>query len=133
ACYWEKIAYVKQQPFILHDTLRTNVTLQEEGYDADRLARAMASSGLDVIADGLPDGMDTLISENGRNLSGGQRQRIAIARALYKEADVYLLDEPFSELDEPSEAVLLGYFGELAQKGKIVILITHNKQSLGRC
>jgi ABC-type multidrug transport system fused ATPase/permease subunit len=133
AFYREKIAYVKQQPFILHDTLLTNVTLEEEAPDAGRLARALAVSGLDVIAERLPNGMDTLISENGRNLSGGQRQRIAIARALYREADVFILDEPFSELDEDSESRLLDHFRQLAQEGRVVILVTHNKRSLGWC
>jgi ABC-type bacteriocin/lantibiotic exporter with double-glycine peptidase domain len=56
-----------------------------------------------------------------------------IARALYKKADVFILDEPFSELDEASEERLLGYFRQLTAAGKIVILITHNKKSLSYC
>ena len=74
-----------------------------------------------------------MIMENGKNISGGQQQRIAIARALYKNADLILLDEPFNELDEESETMLLDHFHQLAQQGKLVILITHNKQSLIRC
>ena len=71
--------------------------------------------------------------ENGKNISGGQQQRIAIARALYKNADLVLLDEPFNELDEESEISLLEHFQDLAQKGKLIILITHNKKSLSYC
>jgi len=74
-----------------------------------------------------------MIAENGKNISGGQRQRIAIARALYKAADLIILDEPFNELDEASEIALLTHFRQQAQNGKMVILITHNKQSLSFC
>ena len=74
-----------------------------------------------------------MIMESGKNISGGQRQRIAIARALYKPADLIILDEPFNELDEASERRLLCHFRYLTQNGKMVILITHNKQSLAYC
>jgi ABC-type multidrug transport system fused ATPase/permease subunit len=131
--YWKNIAYVKQQPFILHDTILVNITLQEHGYDEERLRNAVALSGLDELLKKLPGGLNARVTENGKNISGGQRQRIAIARALYKQADLILLDEPFSELDEASEDRLLRRFGQLAAEGKLVIMITHNIQSLGYC
>src|SRR5580692_129535 len=130
---WSRIAYVKQQPFILHDSILVNITLQEKGYDEERLKNAVALSGLDELIRKLPGGLQATVTENGKNISGGQRQRIAIARALYKEADLILLDEPFSELDEAAEGRLLRRFAELAEEGKMVIMITHNKQSLSRC
>jgi ABC-type multidrug transport system fused ATPase/permease subunit len=152
--FWRNIAYVKQQPLILQDTLRTNITLEEGGGATEdeggrretneekevgvgasdqRLEHVLALSGLDLIAAKLPGGLNARIAENGRNISGGQRQRIAIARALYKKADVYILDEPFSELDEASEERMLAHFRQLSREGKIVILITHNKKSLSWC
>jgi len=131
--YWKDIAYVKQQPFILHDTILVNITLQEHGYDEERLRNAVALSGLDELIKKLPGGLNARVTENGKNISGGQRQRIAIARAVYKQADLILLDEPFSELDEASEDRLLRRFGQLAAEGKLVIMITHNKQSLSYC
>ena len=131
--YWKDIAYVKQQPFILHDTILVNITLQERGYDEERLRNAVALSGLDELIKKLPGGLNARVTENGKNISGGQRQRIAIARAVYKQADLILLDEPFSELDEASEDRLLRRFGQLAAEGKLVIMITHNKQSLSYC
>jgi ABC-type bacteriocin/lantibiotic exporter with double-glycine peptidase domain len=131
---WQRIAYVKQQPFILHDTLLTNITLDEDQIEKERLAEVIVLSGLDKIIDKLPGGIHAEIAENGKNLSGGQRQRIAIARALYKkDTDVYLLDEPFSELDEASEERLIACFRRLSREGKIVILITHNKKSFASC
>jgi ABC-type transport system involved in cytochrome bd biosynthesis fused ATPase/permease subunit len=71
--------------------------------------------------------------ESGKDLSGGQRQRIAVARAMYKNADLVILDEPFNELDEKSEHCLLNIFQKLAQAGKLIILITHDKKSLSFC
>ncbi|HTR31371.1 MAG TPA: ABC transporter ATP-binding protein [Puia sp.] len=131
--YWSRIAYVKQQPFIIHDSILINITLQEEGYDEERLKNAVTLAGLDDLVRKLPGGLLARVTENGKNISGGQRQRIAIARALYKEADLILLDEPFSELDEAAEERLLQRFAELAESGKLVIMITHNRQSLTRC
>ncbi|GGA99919.1 ATP-binding cassette domain-containing protein [Puia dinghuensis] len=131
--YWAPISYVKQQPFILHDTLLTNITLDEEYYNEEKLDEVLAVSGLDTMVKRSQSGIRTRIAENGKNISGGQRQRITIARALYKEADVFILDEPFSELDEASEQRLLHHFRQLTRDGKIVILITHNQKSLAFC
>jgi ABC-type bacteriocin/lantibiotic exporter with double-glycine peptidase domain len=94
---------------------------------------AIRSAGLSSLVDSFPEGLDKVINENGKNISGGQRQRIAIARALYKDADLILLDEPFNELDEGSECDLLHCFRDLTRRGKSVILITHNKKSLSFC
>jgi ABC-type bacteriocin/lantibiotic exporter with double-glycine peptidase domain len=77
--------------------------------------------------------MEKIITENGKNISGGQRQRIAIARALYKEADLIILDEPFNELDEVSELLLVKHFKKIAGDGKMVVLITHNLTALSFC
>lgn len=131
--YWPQIAYVKQQPFFIYDTLLANITLNGEQYDQQRLHKALDTAGITEWLPTLPAGIDTLLTENGKNISGGQRQRIALARALYKEASVLILDEPFSELDEIAEEKLLHHLQQLAATGKIVILITHNKKSLSRC
>ena len=131
--YWPSIAYVRQQSFFIHDTLLRNITLEENNYNESNLEYAISISGLDGFIGQHDNGLDTIISENAKNISGGQQQRIAIARALYKNADMILLDEPFNELDEASETLLLAHFSELARQGKIVVLITHNKASLGWC
>ena len=131
--YWPSIAYVRQQSFFIYDTLLRNITLEENGHDKANLQYATKVSGLDTFISQFPEGLDKMITENGKNISGGQQQRIAIARALYKNADLILLDEPFNELDETSEISLLEHFRELAQQGKLVILITHNQKSLSYC
>jgi ABC-type bacteriocin/lantibiotic exporter with double-glycine peptidase domain len=131
--YWPLISYVRQQSFLIHDTILRNITLQENGYNKENLQYALKISGLDEFVETFPEGLDKEITENGKNISGGQQQRIAIARALYKNADIILLDEPFNELDEASENSLLEHFKRLAQNGKMIILITHDKKSLSYC
>lgn len=125
-----RIAYVAQQPFIMHDTLLRNITLGSDLFDDERMQTALLGAGWPGP---YPDCLGLMIQEQGRNISGGQRQRIAIARALYKETDVILLDEPFNELDHASEASLLQLFLDLSQSGKIVILITHRVESFSFC
>ncbi len=110
-----------------------NITLNGEKADQERLRCAIEGAGLSGLIESLPDGLDHVIAENGRNISGGQRQRIAIARALYRNTDLVILDEPFNELDEPSELALLRYFQQLSKTGKIIILITHNLHSRSFC
>jgi ABC-type multidrug transport system fused ATPase/permease subunit len=130
--WWRRISYVKQQSFLIHDSIRNNITLNETPGDETRLSSAIDGAGLNDLIESL-QGADTIISENGRNISGGQRQRIVLARALYKEADLIILDEPFNELDEDSECALLRHFLQLARTGKMIILITHNRKSLSFC
>ncbi|HET6994131.1 MAG TPA: ABC transporter ATP-binding protein [Chitinophagaceae bacterium] len=132
AC-WPQVAYVKQQSFFIHDTVLRNITLEEENHDPQKLQIALAASGLDKLTREWPEGLEKLIAENGKNISGGQRQRIAIARALYKDAQLIILDEPFSELDEESECLVLQNFRTLSQQGKTILLVTHNANALSAC
>jgi len=131
--YWPAITYVKQQTFLIHDTISSNIALNDEPVDEKKLQEVIRVSGLAELIDTFPEGVEKIIMENGKNISGGQRQRIAIARALYKNADLIVLDEPFNELDEKSEHCLLKHFKDLSEAGKMIILITHAKQSLSFC
>jgi len=130
---WSRVAYVKQEPFMVYDSVLKNITLFENDYDLKKISNIIDVTGLKTFTDRFPEGIEKIITEDGKNISGGQRQRIAIARALYKEADVIILDEPFNELDEPSELAMLHYFKQLTEAGKIVILITHNTESFTFC
>ena len=131
--FWKNIAYVKQQPFFIHDSILKNITLAENLVDKNKLQQAIEETGLTELLNKYPEGIEKLITENGKNISGGQRQRVSIARALYKDADLIVLDEPFSELDRKSENCLLNHFSQMAKSGKMVLLITHNKESLSFC
>ena len=136
--FWSRIAYVKQQPFLLHDTVQKNITMTDGAFDNARLKEIAGIVGLNTLRGTETkvesgEAMTTLITENGKNISGGQRQRIAFARALYKDADLLILDEPFSELDEKAERELLDYCLRLTCQGKMILLITHNKKNLSLC
>lgn len=131
--YWPLMAYVRQQGFFIHDTVLRNITLEEEQYNRENLEYALRISGLNNVFANFPEGIEKVITENGKNISGGQQQRIAIARALYKNAPVILLDEPFNELDEEATHLLLQHFKELAASGRMVLMITHDKKSLSFC
>ncbi|MES2418171.1 MAG: ABC transporter ATP-binding protein [Bacteroidota bacterium] len=126
--HWNRISYVKQQPFFINDTVLKNICLCDDGYDSDRLNKAVDFSG---IANSL--GLNQVVSEQGKNISGGQRQRIALARAIYHDFDLLLLDEPFSEMDETSEREILHKLVAIAKAGKIVLLITHHQKGLALC
>jgi ABC-type bacteriocin/lantibiotic exporter with double-glycine peptidase domain len=131
--YWPSLSYVRQQSFFIYDTIEKNITLQEESPDEVKLSTALKISGLDKLVTAFPEGLQKIITENGKNISGGQQQRIALARAIYKNADLLLLDEPLNELDETSSVAVLEQLKELSGKGKIVIMITHDKKSLAFC
>ncbi len=128
--YWPRISYVKQQPFFINDSILKNVTLTDGAYDLHRLQEALSFCGVDKMLHQYPEGLDKQITENGKNISGGQRQRIALARALYHDFDLLILDEPFSEMDQAAEGAILT---QLAQEGKMILFITHNKASLAFC
>jgi ABC-type transport system involved in cytochrome bd biosynthesis fused ATPase/permease subunit len=130
---WEHISYVQQQPFLINDSVLHNITLQEEDPDLDKLNNIIKVTGLCEITGGTTEGLQKKITEEGKNISGGQRQRIALARALYKNSDLIILDEPFNELDQKSENCILTHLKELAQSGKMILLITHDKESLSYC
>ncbi len=131
--FWPCISYVKQQSFLIHDTITRNISFQEESFDKPKLDCSIEISGVNGLIKIFPEGLDKVITENGKNISGGQQQRIALARAAYKDADLILLDEPFNELDEQSTEHLLKHFKKLAQSGKLIIMVTHDKQSLDYC
>ncbi|OKS87165.1 ATP-binding cassette domain-containing protein [Mucilaginibacter polytrichastri] len=133
AAYRKRVSYVKQSVLLLHDTILKNIVLTDGDYDAARLNNALQLTGLNDLITQYPDGISQLITENGNNLSGGQRQRIMLARALYKDFDLLILDEPFNELDDASERKILTHLKQLAEQGKMILFITHNQQSLNFC
>jgi ATP-binding cassette subfamily C (CFTR/MRP) protein 1 len=100
-----RVAYVAQQAWILNSTIRENI-LFGKPYDAAKYARCVKASQLQTDFEILPGGDGTIIGERGVTLSGGQKQRVAIARAVYAAADVYLMDDPLSAVDNHVGAAL---------------------------
>jgi ABC-type multidrug transport system fused ATPase/permease subunit len=131
--YWNRISYVKQQAFFIHDSILKNIILSDDNYKRDKLEEVLSFCGIDKLLDKYPDGIEKIIKENGKNISGGQRQRIMLARALYHDFDLLILDEPFGEMDDFSEETILVQLQQLARQGKMILFITHNKSSLSFC
>jgi subfamily B ATP-binding cassette protein MsbA len=120
----EAIALVTQDPVLFDDTIRANIAYGTKPVDeAQVIAAAKAAAAHDFIT-GLPRGYDTRVGEAGGLLSGGERQRIAIARALYKDAPILMLDEPTSSLDSEAEAKVQTALEEL-MRGRTVLMIAH--------
>jgi ABC-type multidrug transport system fused ATPase/permease subunit len=130
---WSRTSYIKQQHFFLHATIFENITLQEGPGDTKKMEEILTVTGINELLKDLPNGLNTVITENGKNFSGGQRQRLIFARALYRDFDLLIMDEPFNELDEQSEAEMLLVLQKIAADGKIVLLITHRNASLLYC
>ncbi|MDB5221358.1 MAG: hypothetical protein JWN83_25 [Chitinophagaceae bacterium] len=131
--YWGRISYVKQSAFLVHDSILKNITLEENEYDSKKFAQVISVTGVDELINTPGNVLNINITEDGKNISGGQRQRIILARALYKDFDLLILDEPFNELDGEAEEQLLRHLQQISGEGKTVVLITHNKTALSFC
>ncbi len=119
----EGIGYVTQESVIFNDTISSNVNLWDEA--RDNLAKvecAARAAHADMFVDQLPHGYDTLLGDNGMKISGGQRQRVAIARELYKEARVLILDEGTSALDSESERIIQHNIDQLREDTTLVLI-----------
>jgi len=124
-----QMALVSQNVVLFDDTLRANVAYGVEHVDEARLAAALNAAHLDDVVARLPDGVDTMIGENGMRLSGGQRQRVAIARAIYKDAPILILDEATSALDNESERAVQAALDTL-MAGRTTFVIAHRLSTI---
>ncbi len=124
------IASVSQEIVLFNDTLRANIAYgARRGASDDEIRRAAEAAHAWEFIERLPEGLDTLIGENGVKLSGGQRQRIAIARALLKDAPILILDEATSALDTESERHVQAALENLMQ-GRTTIVIAHRLSTI---
>ena len=130
----DQIGYVPQSIFLTDDTLRRNVAfgLPKDQIDEKAVKSAIRSAQLEDFVASLPDGLDTIVGERGVRLSGGQRQRIGIARALYNNPDVLVLDEATSSLDTETEHGVMQAVQAL-QGEKTVIIVAHRLSTVEYC
>ena len=123
----EKIAYIPQNVHIFNDTIAANVAYGKE-IDENKVKEALKKANLLEYVESLPEGIYTVLQENGSNLSGGQKQRIAIARALYKNPDVLILDEATSALDNKSESIIMQSINNL--EDILVFIVAHRLNTI---
>ena len=126
------VAYVEQEAFVFADTFRNNLLFGRKN-DPLRYEQVISVCALESDRKLLTDGDDTQIGEKGVNLSGGQKARICLGRALYSDADVYLLDDPLSAVDTKVGEVLFTDAIKSFLKGKTVLLITHQLHFAAQC
>ena len=119
---YRRVGYIAQTAYLFHDTIRNNICLHEDFPD-EQLAHAIAAAGLADWVASLPDGLDTVIRENGKNLSGGQRQRIGIARLALHSYDLIIADEITASLDPDTSQQVME---NLIAMPCMVVAITHD-------
>ncbi|WP_349370904.1 ABC transporter ATP-binding protein [Salinarimonas sp.] len=132
---WQRaIGYVPQTIYILDDTIRRNIALGVPDRDIDEaaLARAIEAAQLQQFVARQPSGLETQVGENGLRVSGGERQRIGIARALYNDPSVLILDEATSSLDTVTESAVIRSVEQMRGE-RTIVMIAHRLTTVRNC
>ena len=128
----KQIAFVSQDVILFNDTIAANVAYGasgQEGINRERVMEALEAANLVALIKELPEGMNSMVGDNGNRLSGGQRQRLAIARAIYKDAPILILDEATSALDSESERQVQDALDRL-MAGRTTLVIAHRLSTI---
>ncbi len=127
---WLKnISYVPQSIYMFDDSIKYNITLSgNENFNKDLFKEALKAADLVNFINSLPEKENTFVGETGLNISGGQKQRIGIARALYKNSNIIILDESTNALDDQTETAILNSLKN--KKDKTIIFISHKTKEL---
>ena len=132
---WQKlIGYVPQDIYLLDDTIKNNIAfgLNEQDIDYENVIRSIKLAKLDVFVNSLPEKENAVVGNRGVKVSGGQKQRIGIARALYNNPKVLVLDEATSSLDTENERQIMDEV-YVSSKDRTLIIITHRHSSVFKC
>jgi subfamily B ATP-binding cassette protein MsbA len=124
----QQFAFVGQNVVMLNDSLLANVTLGQP-QDRARATQCMLAANLGPLLEGFPEGIDTVVGHNANKLSGGERQRLAIARALYKDAPILILDEVTSALDSDTERMVQDALRKV-MAGRTTLAIAHRLSTI---
>lgn len=130
----KKLAYIPQAIYLADETIRNNIAfgIPNDEIDEDKVWAALAEAQLSDFVKSLPEGLDTEVGERGVRLSGGQRQRIGIARALYGNPEILVLDEATAALDNDTEAAVMEAIDRLHGQ-KTMIIIAHRLTTIKNC
>ncbi len=132
---WQNIVgYIPQSIFIIDDSIKSNIAfgVPESLIDLEKLSQVIKATQLEELVEHLPEGINTKIGERGVRLSGGQRQRVGIARALYHEREILVLDEATAALDQETEHLVSNAINSLAGR-KTLIIIAHRLSTVKNC
>lgn len=127
---WKHIAYIDQNRYLMSGTVAYNI-FQDNVVETNDVEDILRRTNLNKDIDKLENGLDTVVATGGANLSGGQKEKITMGRALFKDADILVFDEPSSALDEESEQRLIDTIDMC--KNKTVTIVTHRKDMLKKC
>ena len=129
---WQnKISFVPQDVFLINDTIKKNIAfgVPSEEIDNDKIDYVIEKVFLKDFVNELPEKSDTIVGEKGSNISGGQKQRLGIARALYRNPEILILDESTSSLDKSTEEKFIDDLFKI-KENLTIIFISHNKEIL---
>lgn len=128
------VSYIPQTVYLNGETIRNNVAfmLDEGNVDESKIIECLKCCQIWDDIQKMPDGIDTLIGENGTGISGGQRQRIALARALYKDFQVLIMDEATAALDIETESAVMDSIRQL-EGNKTLLMVTHHQSLANAC
>ncbi len=129
----EYIGYLPQDVTLLPGTVSENIARMKSDVPPEQIILAAKNAGAHEMIVGLPDGYETIVGEGGAQLSGGQRQRIGLARALFGNPVLIVLDEPNSHLDNDGEAALVTAVQKLKDQNKTVVIATHRPNVISVC
>lgn len=132
---WQRnVGYVPQTVYLIDDSVRLNIAfgVPEEEIDDERVWQALRAAQVDHLVHSLPGELNANVGERGDRLSGGERQRLGIARALYRDPEVLVIDEATANLDPGTEAAIVKAIGGLRGK-KTIIVITHRPAFARNC
>lgn len=132
--YQKKIGYVPQSIYLSDDTLQKNIAfgVDEDSINNDSVESAIKSAQLNDFVLSLPNSINTIVGERGSRISGGQRQRVGIARAIYHNPEILILDEATSSLDQETEKEIMNSIYDLKGK-KTIIIVTHRLSTINKC
>lgn len=128
----EKLAYISQDIFMFSGTIRENLTLGSQNTHMEQIIEACSMAQAHDFINKLPLRYETYLEENGANLSGGQKQRLAIARAILKKPDIFIMDEATSNLDSITEKAIEKTLDTVCS-GVTTIIIAHRLSTIKRC
>jgi ABC-type protease/lipase transport system fused ATPase/permease subunit len=126
----QSVGYMPQRVDLFEGTVAQNIARFQPDASSEAILRAAETAGIDELVRGFENGFETEVGFRGSSLSEGQRQRIALARALYGDPFLVVLDEPNSALDEQGEQALIQAIAKVRQRGGIVIMVAHRPNIL---